>query len=54
MGAQERHDAIRRISRDKSISDAEALRQIAAIHKIGGDKLIARDVRDLERAGKRP
>ncbi len=46
MTAQQRHDAIRRISRDHSISDAEALRQIARIHKEGGDKLIQRDITD--------
>jgi hypothetical protein len=31
MTAQQRHDAIRSISRDPDISDAEALRQIARL-----------------------
>jgi hypothetical protein len=31
MTAQQRHDLIKRIARDKTISDAEALRRIAEI-----------------------
>jgi HNH endonuclease len=49
MTAQERHDAIRRIARDKSLSDAEALRQIAQITKEGGEKLLKRHIKELTR-----
>ena len=46
MTAQQRHDAIRRISKDRRIPEAEALRQITAIHQIGADQLIRRHAKE--------